>query len=378
MTRRIHVIGIGAGDPDYVTAEAVRALNDTAVFFAMDKGEAKNDLVALRRQICERFIVRPGYRFVELADPQRAKDANYRQAVAQWHSARAAVWADAIERELAPEGVGAFLAWGDPSLYDSTLRILELVAQRVEISYDVIPGITAIQALTARHRIPLNDIGEPVLITTGRRLAADGLAGSVVVMLDGDCAFRRARRRPASGGAPTSARPTSCWCRAPSARSARRSSNCAPRHARGTAGSWTRICCGRHTDRQMAFLLRAALTGFALWIVTLVVSGIDFVGGDTTLQRVGIILVVAVVFGLVNAIIKPIVQLISIPLYILTLGLFHVVINALMLWITSWITENTTHWGLYIDDFWWTAIWAAIVLSFVSWALSLIVRTPSA
>src|SRR6201994_1235133 len=126
-----------------------------------------------------------------------------------------------------------------------------------------------------------------------------------------------------------------------------------------------------------AFLLRAALTGLALWIVTLVVSGIDFVGGDTTLQRVGIIFVVAVIFGLVNAIIKPIVQLISIPLYILTLGLIHVVINALMLWITSWITENTTHWGLYIEDFWWTAIWAAIVLSIVSWALSLIVRDTS-
>ena len=178
--RLIHVIGIGAGDPDYVTAEAVRALNDTQVFFAMDKGEEKNDLVALRRQICERFIVEPGYRFVELADPPRAKDADYRQAVADWHAARAAVWADAIERELAPDGVGAFLAWGDPSLYDSTLRILDAVAQRVEIDYDVIPGITAIQALTARHRIPLNDIGEPVLITTGRRLRgrrADGQRG---------------------------------------------------------------------------------------------------------------------------------------------------------------------------------------------------------
>jgi putative membrane protein len=123
------------------------------------------------------------------------------------------------------------------------------------------------------------------------------------------------------------------------------------------------------------FLLRAALTGLALWVVTKVVSGIEFVGGDTTLQRVGIILVVAVIFGLVNAVIKPIVQLISIPLYILTLGLIHIVINALMLWITSWITENTTHWGLYIDDFWWTAIWAAIVLSIVSWALSLLTRS---
>jgi putative membrane protein len=122
------------------------------------------------------------------------------------------------------------------------------------------------------------------------------------------------------------------------------------------------------------FLLRAGLTGFALWVVTLVVSGIEFVGGDTTLQKIGIIIVVAVIFGLVNAIIKPIVQFISIPLYILTLGLIHVVINALMLWITSSITENTTHWGLYIDDFWWTAIWAAIVLSVLSWLLSLLVR----
>jgi putative membrane protein len=122
-----------------------------------------------------------------------------------------------------------------------------------------------------------------------------------------------------------------------------------------------------------SFLLRAALTGFALWVVTLIVPGIRFVGGDSTLQEVGIIFVVGVIFGLVNAVIKPIVQFISIPLYILTLGLIHIVINALMLWITSWITEHTTRWGLFIDDFWWTAIWAAIVLSIVSWLLSLIV-----
>ena len=122
-----------------------------------------------------------------------------------------------------------------------------------------------------------------------------------------------------------------------------------------------------------SFLLRAALTGFALWVVTLIVPGIRFDGFSSTLQQVGVIFVVGVIFGLVNAVIKPIVQLISIPLYILTLGLIHVVINALMLWITAWITEHTTHWGLFIDKFWWTAIWAAIVLSIVSWLLSLIV-----
>jgi putative membrane protein len=125
---------------------------------------------------------------------------------------------------------------------------------------------------------------------------------------------------------------------------------------------------------MVSFLLRAALTGFALWVVTLIVPGISFIGADNTVQEIGIIFVVALIFGVVNAIIKPIVQIISIPLYILTLGLIHIVINALMLWITSWITEHTTHWGLFIDDFWWTAIWAAIVLSIVSWLLSLLVR----
>ncbi len=193
MTRRIHVIGIGAGDPDYVTAQAIAALNDTDVFFAMDKGPNKgggeDDLVAFRREVCTRFIREPGYRFVELADPPRAKTGDYRQAVADWHAARAEVWARALLDELPDDGVGAFLAWGDPSLYDSTLRILDLVAARIDVSYDVIPGITAIQALTARHRVPLNDIGEPVLITTGRRLREEGLTSAAVIMLDGECAF---------------------------------------------------------------------------------------------------------------------------------------------------------------------------------------------
>lgn len=189
-SRHIHVIGIGVGDPGYLTVQAIEALNATQVFFAMDKGETKGDLVALRRQICARFIRQPGYRFVELPDPVRAKHTEYHEAVLEWHAARGRLWADAITAELGPGGVGAFLAWGDPSLYDSTLRILDAVAAEVDIDYDVIPGITAVQALTARHRIPLNDVGEPVLITTGRQLRTSGLSGSAVVMLDGDCSFR--------------------------------------------------------------------------------------------------------------------------------------------------------------------------------------------
>ncbi len=190
MTRHIHVIGIGAGDPGYVTVQAIEALNDTQVFFAMDKGEQKSDLVALRREICTRFIREPGYRFVELSDPKRAADGEYREAVSDWHAARTRIWSAAIAEELGPDGVGAFLAWGDPSLYDSTLRILDAVAADVEFSFDVIPGITAVQALTARHRIPLNEVGEPVLLTTGRQLRERGMSGSAVVMLDADCSFQ--------------------------------------------------------------------------------------------------------------------------------------------------------------------------------------------
>src|ERR1700739_2564322 len=195
VSRHIHVIGIGAGDPDYMTVQATPALNDTQGFFAMDKGEAKGDLVALRRQICTRFIREPGYRFVELPDPKRAphvQDGVYREAVSEWHAARTRIWATAISTELGPDGVGAFLAWGDPSLYDSTLRILDAVAADVDFTFDVIPGITAVQALAARHRIPLNEVGEPIVITTGRRLREHGLSGltrSVVVMLDADCSF---------------------------------------------------------------------------------------------------------------------------------------------------------------------------------------------
>ncbi|MDL9936698.1 phage holin family protein [Gordonia sp. ABSL1-1] len=125
-----------------------------------------------------------------------------------------------------------------------------------------------------------------------------------------------------------------------------------------------------------AFLIRTACTGFSLWIAALIVPGIDFVGGDNNWEKLGIVIVVAVIFGLVNAIIKPIVQLISIPFYILTLGLIHIVINAFMLEITAWITRNTTHWGLEVDEFWWSAIFGAIVVSVVGWGLALLMKEP--
>jgi precorrin-6A synthase len=193
--KKVFVIGIGAGNPDYITIQAIKALNQVDVFFVMDKGGEKDELVRLRKEICDRHIANSSYRIVETADPPRERaPASYEGTVRTWHEQRAAIYERLIGDELGANACGAFLVWGDPSLYDSTLRIIEQVLARghVAFDYEVIPGISAVQALAARHRIALNRIGRPVHITTGRRLA-DGLPDDVddaVVMLDGDCAFK--------------------------------------------------------------------------------------------------------------------------------------------------------------------------------------------
>lgn len=190
--RRLSIIGIGAGNPDHITVQAIKALRDLDVVFLIDKGDDKESLAALRKDICACYIENRSCRFVAAKDPERDRaPTDYQATVNAWHAQRASIYERMIREELGENQHGAFLVWGDPSLYDSTLRILDTVAAHVDIDYDVIPGVTAIQALTARHRIPLNDIGEPVLITTGRQLRDNGLSGSAVVMLDADCSFQQ-------------------------------------------------------------------------------------------------------------------------------------------------------------------------------------------
>jgi precorrin-6A synthase len=186
------VIGIGAGDPDYLTLQAVKAIGRADAFFLLDKGEAKDSLVDLRRRILAGHA-RPGHRVVTGRDPQRDRDpADYAGTIAGWRTDRAAVCAELIG-ELADGETGAFLVWGDPSLYDSTIAILDsLLDGGMTFGYEVIPGISSVSALAAKHRIGLNRVGRPVQITTGRRLASDGLPGDVddvVVMLDAHSTF---------------------------------------------------------------------------------------------------------------------------------------------------------------------------------------------
>ena len=192
------MIGIGAGDPEQLTLQAVRALRDTDVFFILDKGEVKSDLTGLRRDMLDAHVPEGTYRIVEARDPDRDRSAGgaaYSPAVGDWRSARAGIYARLIAEELGEDETGAFLVWGDPALYDSTLAIWEevLASGTVAFAYDVVPGISSVSSLAARHRTGLNRVARPVQITTGRRLSEgfpDGV-DDVVVMLDAHQRFRQ-------------------------------------------------------------------------------------------------------------------------------------------------------------------------------------------
>lgn len=188
------MIGIGAGDPEQVTVQAVNALGRVDVFFVLDKGTAKQELTDLRQEILDRYVPDRSYRMVWGRDPDRDRTAAaYADAVDDWRHRRADVCARLIEENLGERETGAFLVWGDPALYDSTLAVLADVRERGGVPFDieVVPGISSVSALAARHRTGLNQVGGPVQITTGRRLARgwpDGV-DDVVVMLDAHTAF---------------------------------------------------------------------------------------------------------------------------------------------------------------------------------------------
>jgi precorrin-6A synthase len=190
--RKIFVIGIGTGDPDHMTMQAIKALNQVDVFFIPDKGAEKSALRDLRVSICDRFIEDRSYRTIGVDVPQRATSGDYFFGVDEWHGRLADIYRALFEGELGEDEIGAVLVWGDPAIYDSTLRIIErLRATGLALEFEVIPGISSVQVLAAKHRIALNRIGDSVLLTTGRKLA-EGFpedAGSVVVLLDGVQAF---------------------------------------------------------------------------------------------------------------------------------------------------------------------------------------------
>lgn len=182
MGAHVWILGVGMG-PQHVTPEVAAVLRGCDYVLAADRR------IALRQAVVDAHA--PGVPIIAIADPQRDRTpglttAGYENAVADWHAERAARYADVLRRR---GGSAAFLVWGDPSLYDSTIRIVERVAALgVSVEYDVLPGISAPQLLAARHRIVLHEVGRPVHITTGRRLieAVDEGQDNIVAMLNSE------------------------------------------------------------------------------------------------------------------------------------------------------------------------------------------------
>ncbi|GGP00387.1 precorrin-6A synthase (deacetylating) [Stakelama pacifica] len=186
----LRLIGIGTGNPDHLTREADKAMRAADVILLPRKRSDTADLIDLRRMLCAGL---DGPRIAEFDLPVRATDAPYPDAVEGWHDAIAGAWRTEIIRHLPAGGTLALLIWGDPSLYDSSLRIAaRLKRDGMAMRVGVVPGITSLQALTAAHAIPLNRIASPVAITTGRRLRDHGWPSgfdTIAVMLDKGCAF---------------------------------------------------------------------------------------------------------------------------------------------------------------------------------------------
>ena len=188
----LSLIGIGTGNLDHLTGQAIREINRADIVLIPQKGAGKADLADLRHAICAEVLTNPNTKIIGFDLPKRDADTpSYYQGVDDWHDAIAAAWHQAIAQNLGASGRVALLVWGDPSLYDSSLRISKRLIPAPKI--EVVAGLTSLQLLTAAHAIALNDIGAPVVITTGRQLRDHGWpkgVDTVVVMLDGACAFQ--------------------------------------------------------------------------------------------------------------------------------------------------------------------------------------------
>ena len=121
----------------------------------------------------------------------------------------------------------------------------------------------------------------------------------------------------------------------------------------------------------MGILIRLVISAVALWISTLVFSGIEL-DGDTLVQKVGTLLLVAAIFGIVNAVLRPIIKVLGCWAYILTLGLIALVVNGALFMLTSWLCEKLDL-PFHVDKFWPTAVLGALLVSIVSWLLNMLV-----
>jgi precorrin-6A synthase len=181
-TKKVYIIGIGPGDPKYLTLEAYEIIKKAKNFIIPLKKGPKEELTKIREKVIE--FCKEGntdYRIIKVEFPERKKGGSYKLEVESWRKEKASILAEILK----DVDEACFLVLGDPSLYDGHIEIFKEVSKNLPMEIEVIPGISTINLLSAKHKISLTKVAETLLVTTPRPLRKQKeISRNTVVFLD--------------------------------------------------------------------------------------------------------------------------------------------------------------------------------------------------
>ena len=190
MVKKVYLIGMGPGNLKYLTLEAVDLIKRLPLFLIPLKSSKKTYLTEKRKEILYKIRKDQNFKIVEIPFPERKRSFQYKEAVISWRRKKAEILIKVLQKESTEE-VG-FIIWGDPSIYDGHIEIFKDVQKQIPIEFEIIPGISAFQILSAKHKIPLTRIAGSLLFTTPRGLKKfSEIKENTVVFLDNYESYRK-------------------------------------------------------------------------------------------------------------------------------------------------------------------------------------------
>ncbi|WP_038056610.1 precorrin-6A synthase (deacetylating) [Thermodesulfobacterium hydrogeniphilum] len=194
--RKVYLIGIGPGDPKFLTLQAIETIKNLKTFLIPAKKGNKEDLTRIRKNILKFVHPEENYELIELNFPERKKGRNYREKIKQWRKEKARIIIEFLKSRNSLKEVG-FLIIGDPCLYDGHIEIFKEVQKEIPLEIEVIPGISAMQILSAKCKTSLNEIAGTITITTSRGLRKmKNIFNTTVVFLDNYETFKLFKNQP--------------------------------------------------------------------------------------------------------------------------------------------------------------------------------------
>ena len=190
MVKKVYLIGMGPGNLKYLTLEAVDLIKRLPLFLIPLKSSKKTYLTEKRKEILYKIRKDQNFKIVEIPFPERKRSFQYKEAVISWRRKKAEILIKVLQKESTEEA--GFIVWGDPSIYDGHIEIFKDVQKQIPIEFEIIPGISAFQILSAKHKIPLTKIAGSLLFTTPRRLKKfSEIKENTVVFLDNYESYRK-------------------------------------------------------------------------------------------------------------------------------------------------------------------------------------------